>query len=941
MLELPHILAEYEEINSLLHAPISSSSRIKYLCFTASQNYIALGSTIGSVYLFKRKSCKFFKLLPLSEGAVLCTSISPNEKTIAIATNRGIVCLIQFKVAAKVIATSREHLGNRVTCLCWNNNNSELFVGDNIGRVSVMVLSIFSVNGMFQTPSCILMNLDSSIVQLCFNSPLLLISTLTRCFISDTINEQYKQIGNKVRNGEFGACFFNYNDNLNEHKEHTKQINEASTLKKGLFNLIQESNTRLIEEEHCKRIFCARPSSRIWEVSVNGTVIKTHQFREALAIPPSPVFRAREYKWFGKDQTLLTFHDFVEQTNKIFPTQSINLSYLDVIAERYIFSWTSFGLYIIDPISASIVLWNNEFSNISMACLVGNSIYLMTNDIRFHCITFISINDIIIQLYKDKHYKDCLDICIKFINQIQKIIDDNNIDYLTNQSIEKPWKRKVCEKMIEIYHQEKKARCVEGSTIFKSDMKDDEIKQLLQPLIFLLNSEIVGQLMKLESGIVLVNPVSFTRESSNGTNEIPERKCLDSSQCKLDLNEGTEKLVEETESIENEVLLEEIHNNEIQEETQKLCSLINCITPDITEDELQLIILDIRTNINSLENLFSLNNHASEIMSSLQHHYFETLLSNSSAEKIMENTNDLVNEELCRVFVEINVSNIPKCLCGFPEPINDTIKIKFLELGNALLSRNITCSKMCLYICKNIPYMWQEYLPYYIHAKLPINHILQECIQTIDSRILSILLPKLGKKKWKSAIKFLYVALDKKCLFCLKSTKDENEGEFFYDWTNILQQIFKKYGVEETFSFLERLESSLGNVMFDKSIFKSLIYTKILNRYGVKSTAIDFSRSNTSIAEHIALCSKEVHKKLVETMGKDLCRAININEFPKGPHNWGTIFQDKSQVCSYCTLSLDTPVLLGTNGIAIFPCSHAYHINCLMEKKLFRCLHHT
>ncbi|CAK9804463.1 BLOC-2 complex member HPS5 homolog [Anthophora plagiata] len=289
MQEFPYVLSEYEEINPLLYKPINSTQRIKYTCFNTSLNYIILGSTSGSIYLFSRKPCSFIQLIPLSQGPVSRVLISPDEKTVALTTTRGAVCLVALKPTPKLIATSAEHIHEQVNCLCWNDNSSEVYVGDENGKISVMVLSIFTVNSMFQAPACTLMNLDSAVVQLSFSSPLLLVSTVTRCYICDTVQEQYKQIGNKARNGEFGACF--YKTNLTEDKSTmVTQKEEKLANRQGSFDFIPEGNAK-VQEENFPQIFCARPGSRLWEVSANGIVMKTHQFKEALAVPPVVICR--------------------------------------------------------------------------------------------------------------------------------------------------------------------------------------------------------------------------------------------------------------------------------------------------------------------------------------------------------------------------------------------------------------------------------------------------------------------------------------------------------------------------------------------------------------------------------------------------------------------------------------------------------------------------
>lgn len=73
--------------------------------------------------------------------------------------------------------------------------------------------------------------------------------------------EKFWRVGNKERDGEYGACFFPQN--------------------KGL----------LVGQPPL--LFCARPGSRIWEASFNGEVLSTHQFKQLLACPPLPLVTYR------------------------------------------------------------------------------------------------------------------------------------------------------------------------------------------------------------------------------------------------------------------------------------------------------------------------------------------------------------------------------------------------------------------------------------------------------------------------------------------------------------------------------------------------------------------------------------------------------------------------------------------------------------------------
>ncbi|TNN87025.1 Hermansky-Pudlak syndrome 5 protein [Liparis tanakae] len=89
-------------------------------------------------------------------------------------------------------------------------------------------------------------------------------------FIAVATREKFWRVGNKERDGEYGACFFPQNRGL--------LVGQPPLL------------------------YSARPGSRIWEASFNGEVLSTHQFKQPLACPPLPLIPYR-------DQNLLTWTD--------------------------------------------------------------------------------------------------------------------------------------------------------------------------------------------------------------------------------------------------------------------------------------------------------------------------------------------------------------------------------------------------------------------------------------------------------------------------------------------------------------------------------------------------------------------------------------------------------------------------------------------------------
>lgn len=106
---------------------------------------------------------------------------------------------------------------------------------------------------------------DSCVVQLGHLEGHLLVSSLSRCYLCDTERERFWRVGNKERDGEYGACFL------------PQQQTGSRTPGAGAAHLV----------------YCARPGSRIWEANFSGEVLSTHQFKQLLACPALPLISCR------------------------------------------------------------------------------------------------------------------------------------------------------------------------------------------------------------------------------------------------------------------------------------------------------------------------------------------------------------------------------------------------------------------------------------------------------------------------------------------------------------------------------------------------------------------------------------------------------------------------------------------------------------------------
>ncbi|XP_075544746.1 WD40 repeat domain-containing protein pink isoform X2 [Dermacentor variabilis] len=341
--QAPFVLAEYQSLDGIL-APIRNLTRVKYACFDASKRYLAFGATTGDVFMFHRDTTAYITTITNKEGAVSQVALAPDDFVLGVATSRGHVVVLEHNarkpaVQAQRLQLSFEHKGSVVTCLEWNSVGTRLFAADNTGKVSILNVSTSKAKSLFQSPPSTLMRLDSKVVQLNFAQDRLLASTLTRCYLGDTIREKFTQVGKKLRDGEFGGCFY----------PGSKP-----------------------QDSMC--IYAARPGSRIWQADLKGSVLKTHQFKEALAINPVKLVTYRS------DTSILGSTASSASTTAFTKLLTVWASSHNL---PYLISWSSNGLYVIDPQAGEIVLWNDELKDVKDLRCVRNNIYIQLHSGEF------------------------------------------------------------------------------------------------------------------------------------------------------------------------------------------------------------------------------------------------------------------------------------------------------------------------------------------------------------------------------------------------------------------------------------------------------------------------------------------------------------------------------------------------------------------------------
>ncbi|XP_075019149.1 BLOC-2 complex member HPS5 isoform X1 [Calonectris borealis] len=373
-----HVLAEFECLDPLLSALRLDSSRLKCTCIAVSKRWLALGSSGGGLNLIQKDGWKQRLFLTHKEGAISRVACClHDEDYVAVATSQGLVVVWELNQERRGkperIYVSSEHKGRKVTALCWDTAALRVFVGDHVGKVSAIKINTSKQGKAAATfvmfPVQIITTVDSRVVQLDYLDGRLLISSLTRTYLCDTERQKFWKIGNKERDGEFGACFFPVGKNSGNQQP---------------------------------LIYCARPGSRMWEVNFDGEVQSTHQFKQLLSSPPLPVVTLR-----------LDPH----YTSSSCSPQSLSFPKLLYLTEHCVMTWTERGIYIFLPQSVQVLLWS-EVKDIQDIAVYKSELFCLHTNGKVVHLSLLLVDRCIERLIRRGFWTLATRVCCLFQNSI-------------------------------------------------------------------------------------------------------------------------------------------------------------------------------------------------------------------------------------------------------------------------------------------------------------------------------------------------------------------------------------------------------------------------------------------------------------------------------------------------------------------------------------------
>lgn len=336
---------------------------------SVSQRYLLLVAKSGSLYIYTREPLQFLLLIPSNRkvGSIERAIISPNSNYVVLANHKAEIYLQNISSVdghladlsaynktlpeLKFIGTAKSN----VTCFYWSEDEKQLFYGDRSGNVCLISVDNFFNGNIFNANINPILLLDNEIVQIDGFDLLLIVSTRTGCILCNSDREEFKQIGNRPRDGQFGACFMN----------------------------------KSIDEYLRGQVICARPGARFWQVDYGGTVKQTIQFKDALNRPPirptidSPSSSPSSSTTSSPTRNIPEKTDYSPEPNKKYSSAQSSLSFgklieLRVNEEHFLVTYTKSAVYVFDPLASRLILWTDYFDNLCDVFVVNDIVYCIS-----------------------------------------------------------------------------------------------------------------------------------------------------------------------------------------------------------------------------------------------------------------------------------------------------------------------------------------------------------------------------------------------------------------------------------------------------------------------------------------------------------------------------------------------------------------------------------
>lgn len=639
------------------------------------------------------------------------------------------------------------------------------------------------------------MTLDSAIVQIESFSNYLLISTTTRTVLCDTEKEQYKQIGKKLRDGQFGACFL---------PKCEKPVTTSDV-----------------------QIVCARPGVRLWQADFEGTVTVTQQFKCVATQKPASIIHLDN----NKDAHL----SITDHSSSAYDLPEIfNFGKLLNAAQKFILTFANDVIYIIDESDSTLKFWTKRYTNIRDVKVVSNYLYIRTQNFHIETVFISTLEDLILETLFKKQYFFCAELCVHFLEDISSLIATSNRIHLVTVLEEKLANveskdlleniKPLLEKIREFSKSRIQGQKLEGGIVVVGNVHFAENKFYDQAKGEQHTSDTLQVLKELSSTV--------TDKLAEGSKSIKE---------KLQLLEDRVKKVTIEEPVKQNEPLPKIEPLNIQ-------ATLNCTETSAGSDipnifkilkkhyELNKINAHVETQ--RLKDLFG-SKEIFSVIELLQGFVESSLVTVEEREEVQawcymqflkhvtRNRIEVENrifEYTQSAFFATNANKTFSCKCGFPLPEARNACPEFLDIGSKICRYLHRENKPLTEITDKIPYMW-KYAIKHLKLQKSLNEILGLIVQYSDEDLFKEFSDKFTYDVWDEATKFLVKLNKNMCLNC--DAKIKTNGSI--TWSTFSSLMLQSLGGISTVKLLKRYSKWIPNGELNNSFYQSCIFSTALD----------------------------------------------------------------------------------------------------------------
>ncbi|VVC93606.1 unnamed protein product [Leptidea sinapis] len=895
----------------------------------------------------------------IKDGPITRLAISPDEKHIGFANGKGLVLVTecdQTLSRSYSSASSKEHSGNEVTALCWSHNM--LFIGDD-------------AKTMFHSSTQTIMSLDSRICQLDSRGCMLLISTLTRCYICNTAQEQYRQIGQKLRDGEFGACFVtSESSSTNGNSDYKPDMIDTKK-----YSIVDDEDGFIVGDEFSNTlIYCARPSSRLWEATVDGMVRRTHQFKQVLTKAPMTVITQESYE----NQNVT-----IESASNNTEGSSINFSKTYSMSDA-IFSYNRQALYFLNVLDVDDTVWYNKYTDIVECKIYKDMLYIWLQSGAFVSLKFMKLDKFLVKCFLDEKYNLCAELCVLYKDYLLAHNLSTKMHILLGLK-EKLENNAVISKIADVLDKLEKLKSIDATqlksgiyvvdnTYHTQSIIDDHFDpkhsdenlfnslspEALQALKGL--SETVSGKFNTSKKILKEKWDDFEEKIKQfgDTNDVTIiKQHNDYSPTWISKDEYA--LGDTPNVVDDDIIFKESSQESIEVDNNvddkgkedRICralyqySRLSLVNKETEISDLSSIIEVYSCDIKDIYELmilleqYCINIGAVADSKYVPNNIFLSYL-NTSARK-HELLEFVINDEvLYKYFVESCISVNVKtqklmnigCSCGYPLPyVRSSQMPVFFELIDEFVEMQWSSQtkEQCYEMCKQMPYLWRKIL--YLRRNEDLLHVLRILLQMLDETLLHSFLPQFTLDTWDRALQLYATLHADMCLNCAKKFENISVKDML-SWDDMGSLIIKSIGGRNAISIMQKHSNLIERGAITMKFYHCCLLVCLFEKYDIRSILLNSANGhlkNTALPLLVGATSTHwglphVYDKIRTKRSVQLDDVLDI----LAEHN-------NTMDCSLCGLPLQNDFLIKDGGLWIFKCGHIFHGACLNLNKVKLC----